>query len=1257
MRLKKLLVLSAFCLSFGSAMAAIVDGVRVKPVPSATQGFAASETTDTYFYLYNVDAQAFFTEGNSWGTQVSLGSTGLKAAFILDGEGPAYLFNDYSLAKKAWKQVFFDNENAMFVDHNGQANYRWGVEDNGETFRLYAAGEEDGNPGWDTTIDEETGEETEHPAYREGMYMGWVKGSSSTACVPYLPVADENCINWAFVDEEVYSAFIAEIAVYEAAEQLKKAIDEVSSKGFTETATYEALYANEAATKEELEKGIQDLNAAFVEWGKSHASVENPADMTSKIVNPHFDNGDCTTGWSGDAFGRGGAVADGAEHYSKNYDTYQKITDLTPGIYAIGVNGFYRSGGFGNGEAIKHWLAKDEASKYAKFYGKVGENYYEVPIANVFSGAQTEQQNVGDVEVTYTDPETEEDVTVYAPNTMVAGDHFFHNLNQYANKLLVTVDESGVLTFGVKKTTQIGEDWSLFDDFSLAYYGAGADACQLMLDETLKNLGEVTIDEGTVYTQAYLTAYTDAMSGEKTANNLEELNAVLGGLATAKDDLEKNIELWKTWQTNLEDAYTKYGTDSKYQDLNATGDLTDYHDMDMAADGGPGMETILSEHKLTNEELEAEIQKVADMVQAIIDELKATQHNDGDDMTDFITNPGFDEDKDINSGKAEGWTIDSRGGGNVTRGPLGQGNKDLMEGALGYMNYCFEAWHSSDFDVWQEITDLPKGMYQLDVQGYVRYEGEMSGNGDTAIEIWNRMGNEWDDNSQEIPASPISLYMNNAQSKFPNIFSDPKPEDKEYVTVEGWTKNTDAAGNDWPNSMGGAAQAFGWGLYKSTAYGLIAKKGDTFRIGVKGKTDKGWWCIFDSFKLTYRVPTAEMVGPILKEELEKLDLTQPMGSNVFEQVSKVKEAAQAAIASNDGEQMFDALVEVYNLSEAISTSVELFASLNTANENLASAISNSQAASATKSEANALNKKISDGIEGHSIADEEVEGLMSEIAEAVTKLGLPDGYENATDAKPVELAVIVNPSYDENLDGWKGTAAGRASAQYDGGATCAEIFGKDYDYYQEIAGLPEGTYKVTVQGFYRLGPSKDDYTSYIADPESGNHGFLYASAINGTDTLTSSKALTRLAAEANEGEVYDQYAYCKEPSEEGAGDGLFVANTMIGASYEFDGGKYNNEVFVKINAGDILRIGLKKTTNVTDNWTIWDNWQIFYYGKDSAQAADGDPSAIAGVQADAQTTEFFNLSGSRISKPGKGVAVMKQMLKDGSIKIQKVMIK
>ena len=145
MKFKKLLVLSALWLAASSAMAAIVDGVRVKPTPSATQGFVASEDVEQYFYLYNVDAQAFFTEGNAWGTQVSLGATGLKAAFTPDGD--AFLFNDFSNAKNAWKLVFFDNENQMFVDLGSQANYRWGVEDNGATFRLYAASEDNGNPG------------------------------------------------------------------------------------------------------------------------------------------------------------------------------------------------------------------------------------------------------------------------------------------------------------------------------------------------------------------------------------------------------------------------------------------------------------------------------------------------------------------------------------------------------------------------------------------------------------------------------------------------------------------------------------------------------------------------------------------------------------------------------------------------------------------------------------------------------------------------------------------------------------------------------------------------------------------------------------------------------------------------------------------------------------------------------------------------------------------------------------------------------
>jgi hypothetical protein len=318
MKFKKLLVLSVLWLTAMSSMAAVAD-VREKPAFPKTQGFVASESTDQYYYLFNVDAQAFFTEGNAWGTQVSLGPTGLKAAFT--PEGDAFLFNDYSNAKDSWKLVFFDNENQMFVDLGSQANYRWGVEENGETFRLFAADEAAGNPGFGD----------DKPAYREGMYMGWVKGSSSTACVPYLPVAEENCINWAFVAEEDYLPYADAILTYNAAEalktvleeaeglganiaaqlevfnnlsstveelnaaadalkpiiearkNLKKVLDDAKAAGFTDTADADAVYGNGDATKAQLEKALTDLNAAYTEWGKGHASVANPADMTSKI--------------------------------------------------------------------------------------------------------------------------------------------------------------------------------------------------------------------------------------------------------------------------------------------------------------------------------------------------------------------------------------------------------------------------------------------------------------------------------------------------------------------------------------------------------------------------------------------------------------------------------------------------------------------------------------------------------------------------------------------------------------------------------------------------------------------------------------------------------------------------------------------------------------------------------------------------------------------------------------------------------------
>ena len=1234
MKFKKLLVLSALWLTASGAMAAIVDGVRQKPVPSAMQGFVASESTETYYYLYNVDAKGFFTEGNAWGTQVSIGSTGLKVAFIVDSdyEG-AYLFNDFSNAKNSWKLTFFDNEGSMFVDLGSQANYRWGVEEKGETFRLYAASDENGNPGWDATTDEETGEEIEHPAYREGQYMGWDSSSSSTACVPYLTEAEGHCINWAFVTEEVYNVYADEIAVYNAAEKLRAALDDVKAKGFTATAEYDAVYANESATKADLEKAQADLNDAFVEWGKNNASVENPADMTSKIVNPHFDNGDATTGWSGDAFGRGGTVSDGAEHYSKNYDTYQTITGLAPGLYCVGVYGYYRSGNY-DGTAQNHWLANDDASRYAKLYAKVGETTFETPIANVMSGAQTE--NPGANEVTYTDPDSEEEVTVYVPNVMTQGDKYFHDLNVYANKLYVAVDESGELTIGVKKTSQIGGDWSMFDDFSLSYLGTGADAAKLYLDETLKNYGEYTPEEGTIYTASYLTAYQDAIkANDKVAENLAAATAIISGIDSKKKDLDKNIKLWQDLK-DAADKGQKMAVDPKYDGLLTIGDLADYVEE---------YEEIEAAAKLTNEELEAELAKVNEMIDQVINESKADVH-DGKDMTDYIVNPTFETSTTKNTGTSQGWTVDRIDGGNVTPGPInGDGDKFLEK--CGYYNGCFESWHCHKWDVWQEITDLPVGMYELEVQGYVRCE--VTGY------------NKGDELGEDYP-SPVYLYMNNAKSQFPSVYSQIPAENgiDEFQIVEDWTQE-EINGNYFPNSMGGAAQCFYIdkeagrdGMYKTTAYGLIAKQGDKFRIGVKMDANQDWWCIWDNFKLTYKTPTVEVVKPILDEELAKIDLSKPMGSNVYGTAEELKTKAAAAAEAEDGTKMFNVLADVYDLSASIQSSIALFEKMNKLGEDLQEAIDNSEADAATKAAANDLRDKIFNGfVEQSALSDEEAQALIDAVADMEIKLALPAGMADASDENPVECTgVIKSPSFEtadmeSTSEGWTNPGnLGNDDEQRS--ALAIEFWETNFDMFQTIKGLPAGTYKMTVNAWVRLGGNEETYKAWNEDP---NATMAYAYAVDGDSTVYA-------APVANLMKAGDNLSGSQEfaPNEE---EVYYMPNTLAEGRdvIEQNEGLFTTEVICKVLEDGVLTIGIKKAETVTNSWVVLDDFRLFYLGANSSLTPSGDGTGINNAEIAGKKVEFFSIGGARVSKPGKGVVIMKTTGANGDVKYQKVMIK
>ncbi len=1275
MKISRLLVLTALWLGMTSSVkAAELTGVWTVAEPQGLQFTDVMPTSQSEAYLYNPTAKMFFASGNEWNTRAGIAEFGYYVYFTesTEADAPEGSYEFWNLCTNPNRvftnetNLFTDDGGSTWVDHASQANYSWGVTKVGDFYRIQ-------NVSLIADISD-----------YEGKYFGW-KGDYADMRL-YMITPEEGAVDWKFVTAESYQTFIesddyeaykasiatcasalklkaaieaaelvyvdvdAAVALYNtststAAEmdaataalkeitdvknKLKAAIEAAEEQGFTATDSYKAVLMNKASTKAEVEQAIADLSAAYSEWTKNNATWEKPGDLTSKIVNATFDNGNCTTGWSGDAFGRGGTVADGAEHYSKNYNTYQKITGLAPGVYSIGVKGFYRAGNYG-GDAESHWLANDEASKYAKLYGQVGDNYYEAPIANVMSGAQTE--NPGGNEVSYVDPTTEETVTVYVPNTMAQGDIYFHTLNQYANKVYVAVDETGELTIGVKKTQQIGGDWSLFDDFSLAFYGSGADACQGFINEAMKNFSDYEIAEGTLYTAAYLTAYQQAYQGEKTASTMNEVNAILNAISTAKANLDKNIELWKDYQAVLAKAKAIYENPDYNLVQPEVGDLYDYCEMDDAQD-------ILDELALTNEELEAEIAKVEGWIKVIEDKRKQGLQ-EGDDVTRFIVNHGFDEDKDINSGAAEGWTIDAGTGSNITRGPLGQANKDLMVGALGEMNYCFEAWHRYNWDVWQEITNLPKGIYELQVQGYVRCEMDGYTKGDDLVAPYT---------------SPVYLYMNNSMSQFPSVYSQSPDEiGQTMVKVEDWYEETV---NDlpYPNSMGGAAQCFAWGMYKTTAYGLVAEDGGNFRIGVKMIGNSNWWCIWDSFKLTFHKHTnAELLKPILEEALAGIDLSKPMGKDIFERASQVKTDAEAAIAAKDGEKMFESLNAVYDLSAAIIESVALFEQLVAANESLFEAIQNGVNTDAIRTATNLYNT-ISSGVDEHSITDAEAKAYMEQIDVLYTKLALPNNIDEASDTNPIDVtAAIKSPSFTNEYEesssaGWTNPGnLGNDDTQK--GAGAIEFWQIAFDMFQTIKGLPEGTYELTVDAWSRIGGNDENYAEWTAD-NNATMALLYG--VSGDSTVYTSYIANVMKA----GDAMLEAIGYEGETEFTTGDiTYYMPGSLVSGKglIEMNPGVYTNSVIVKVGADETLTIGIKKGQEKSNSWVVCDDFKLYYLGKNSAKQPGSDLTGIEDVNAQSIMVEFFTLDGRKVTNAQKGIVIKKITLDNGATLIQKI---
>lgn len=235
-----------------------------------------------------------------------------------------------------------------------------------------------------------------------------------------------------------------------------------------------------------------------------------------------------------------------------------------------------------------------------------------------------------------------------------------------------------------------------------------------------------------------------------------------------------------------------------------------------------------------------------------------------------------------------------------------------------------------------------------------------------------------------------------------------------------------------------------------------------------------------------------------------------------------------------------------------------------------------------------------------------VEGVGAESAPCYSGPNFTGGYEYFIDCEidgkvflkaedipdptpntPVDMTShIVNPNYDNNdNEGWSGTTP--LFQTY----TNAEHYNKTFDTWQDITDLPNGVYKLTVQGIYE--PNHNYWFKY-KNGTTPQYAKFYAT--NGVDsTIVPVPNIYDGRSDVSLGD--DQYNY-EEDNHSGSSFSIFWTpeNKPKSASKYFTAGHYSTDLYFTVTNNN-LRIGVKMPIKTGDrDWVCWDNWKLSYYG-------------------------------------------------------------
>jgi len=1202
-----LLALMALCTASASTLPLWAADWEDPTLTSVDPNLTEDAKGGGVYYLYHVATKQFAVDGNNkytWGTELVVGDEGKKITLSWG--------QDYELSRRELTDVAYNDAYGWRMSmKEGKTNSKLHelyipaelvlcVDHNKQGHMLWKIVKQD-NGYYRIKISDSDplyGAKSEYA----NDYIGVVEGSKGVN--PLIREGMEGVVNpqydWQFVEPDVYD-------VYQAKKKLQTQLTAADEAGFTDYAKYAELYKSDKATVEDIEKAAENLQTDILNYKYSSASADHPLTVTELIQNASMgSNADGWTTWRATT--------------NNNFQWQGGRSDVTS------------DDGFNFTNFFERWTA---SAPHGDWYiqqdlSGLPDGKYKLS-ARIFTNVAKNEDGTGGPEGYYLFAKTvggefRTEATVASPTG-----------GAYASRYSVDFSViGGTATVGMRSEDSNG-NWAGVGYFELEYYGMeGALTIRGMLNQAITDT-ETKFKEnysGQKFSNVGRSKYEETVALAKEAAANEEvsddsLTVLISSLSNCLDSVAADVKAYKTLESTINELNTEW-ENSDFVDY----ELPDYDEFLTKLEDGYANLTF------DPSEVDSIKPHAVKIWQSEI--IKLIKDEGLEDITGLLQNPNF-------TGTNNGWTYKFIAGDNNC-----SNGHDMAEA------------YQTAFDMYQEFEGMPAGSYEITLQGFHR-------------PTWNGTCAEaWGDESNTTNEIKAYAYGNESTAKLHHVF--------DYLQDENIAENCEQLtvgelNGKWvPNGLASASAVM---TADESNYRVVLKcyvnDDGKLKIGVTMPSQgaSGYWTAFDNFKLTYlgaddmsgaeaplNVLVQEATDMLNKEALSTKEAKDGLNSAInsansaleagltyesyTEQTKLLNDAIEDGQAALDAASAFDAMVtgyvnkldlggfDEYDDTQAYNEFYDLLIELDGLIES-----------DALESVAQINEKTVQ--------VDEALAKMMASIIDVST----------ASINTPVDMTTIIqSPSFSmvdtegnevASKQGWISSTGNDASS-----AMSYEFYNvENADIHQTLYGLPKGYYRLAFDGFYRAG---DATPAALARRDAQDT--LNAEVYVNVEDLEWREKLSS---------IFDGMSEYKYTTDDVVlADTLFpestllyniIVNNVTGGNLAFQDGLYAGDFsFYVPENGQNVTIGVRKEKLIKNDWTLFDNFTLLYYGDGDTNQPDDFVSSVEEAVADGKATvvssAWYTINGVRVAEPKqRGIYIRQDKMSDGTTQSVKVMVR